>query len=83
MNRIYEDQSLPSLQLGIQFNFPDIDMAGNRSTGKGKKADSNDCGHEEITYEKIMGIESSGDGNQQQGGGVEALSKRLVCFRKW
>ena len=58
-------------------------MAGNRSTGKGKKADSNDCGHEEITYEKIMGIESSGDGNQQQGGGVEALSKRLVSFRKW
>lgn len=59
-------------------------MAGTRSNLKGKKSDSNDQGHEESTYEKIMGIESSGEVSQKaEGGGVNALSKRLVRFRNW
>jgi len=59
-------------------------MAGTRSTAKGKKSDSNDASHQESTYEEIMGIESSGEVSQKiGGGGVEALSKRLIGFRKW
>jgi len=58
-------------------------MAGTRSAGKGKKAEANGTDHEENTYEKIMGIESSGEASQKAGGGVDALSKRLINFRKW
>ena len=59
-------------------------MTGTRSAGKGKKSDSNDLGPDESTYEKIMGIESSWEVSQNNGGGgVEALSKRLVSFRQW
>ena len=65
-------------------------MAGTRWTGKGKESETNGVGHEEstsneeITYEKIMGIESSGEASQKTGGGgVDALSKRLINFREW
>lgn len=33
------------------------------------------------TYEKIMGIKSTGD--DLEGGGAEALSNRLITFRQW
>ena len=55
-------------------------MAGTRS----KKSVSNDVDHQGSTYEEIMGIESSGEVDESSGaGGAEALSNRLVCFRKW
>eukprot|EP00536_Pseudo-nitzschia_multiseries_P008438 jgi/Psemu1/287794/fgenesh1_pg.214_\ len=62
-------------------------MAGTRSSVKVEHSDSTESktnNEEESTYEKIMGIESSRDLHDNSGGGgVEALSRRLIGFRKW
>lgn len=65
-------------------------MAGIRSLSKivEEKSDSfspRSSHNEQITYEEIMGMKSSGKGGDisEMVGGVEALSKRLVDFRRW
>ena len=48
------------------------------------KEETTSGSHERSTYEEIMGIKSSGEASEKiGGGGVEALSKRLMDFRKW
>jgi len=61
-------------------------MVGNRPVLKEERSDlfSPTNSHEKKTYEEIMGIESAGEASKTIGvGGFEALSKRLMDFRKW
>lgn len=66
-------------------------MVGTRTVGKedhDSKNNRNADNRTSKTYEEIMGIKKSSGGDESmmqtdQGGGMEALSNRLIGFRKW